>query len=103
MSVILDCRSAARLLGEGALCLDTDTDEVHCQSKLAQLPTRSGDVSRPILICGTSAVANASVAERLQQRGLPAWLVVESDDHAASGRHCGCVTLESGDDERSKI
>lgn len=80
MTVIIDAASAARLLGEGAICFDTDTSDATCDGLSVRLPSGLDEVDRPILVCGTSEATNAAVVTHLQDLGLPAWQVIAAGD-----------------------
>lgn len=66
--------SAARLLAEGAYCLDTDTDSVSRHGEVSVLPA-PGESSSPILVCGQADDTVRAAAARLEDAGLAAWVV----------------------------
>lgn len=88
MSVVIDCRSAARLVAEGAICFDTDTRTAVCDGLAVNLDSAVAERTRPVLVCGTSDEQTSSMVSRLERVGVAAWRVLGDDQPAASGPDC---------------
>ncbi|GAC1641805.1 MAG: hypothetical protein NVS4B6_13560 [Mycobacterium sp.] len=93
MPVIVDCASAGRLIAEGAMCFNTDSRTATCDGVEVPVPACGATVCKPILVCGSSPDAIRAAALYLEQRGLPAWQVLDLDhpgDTARTLDACKC-------------
>lgn len=88
MLITIDCSSAARLIDEGAICFDTDIDEAFCDGLPVRLPSGLQEITRPILVCGTSGRTNAALVQHLQDQNLPAWQVIKASEHEVDPTTC---------------
>lgn len=79
MSVTVDCHSAARLVAEGAVCFDTDTQTATCDGLTVNLSSAVSERTRPVLVCGASAAQTAAMVGRLERLGVAAWRVCGDD------------------------
>ncbi len=96
MSVVIDCRSAARLIAEGAVCYDSDTHIATCDGLAVSLDSVVTERTRPVLVCGTSETDTIAMVDRLELLGVAAWRVLSDDQQAASGREC-CGASDLGE------
>lgn len=74
--VTIDDLSAARMIAEGALRVDSDTGEATCEGRLVTLPPAEHLRGRPVLVHGSSDGAVGATVDRLEVSGLAVWRVV---------------------------
>jgi hypothetical protein len=84
--VEIDARSAHRLVGEGALTYETDTNQTSRDGKPCPLPSPSDPITHPILVIGTDQARVLNTAHTLESLGLPAWRVVPNADMRTTTR-----------------
>lgn len=74
--VTIDERSAARLVAEGAVWLDTDTNEATREGHTMDLDHADHPGRHLVLVTGTSERAVTATIARLEQAGIAGWRVL---------------------------
>lgn len=76
-TVSIDCASAARLIAEGAICVDADARMAMSEEKPVRLRDDALDPFRPVLVCHSSPRVVAMDARQLAGCGIAVWQVVD--------------------------